>query len=325
MPDCEHLLTPAIPMPDQEALHSPTTVSGLEFWQWYQQARAAATVAQVPIRELEWLLAATAGLDRLAFRLGTFATRPEISLSLPLDRLEQLWQQRLTDRVPVQYLVGRTQWREFSLIVSPAVLIPRPETELIIDLARSARPTQAARGPDPHSYEHWADLGTGSGAIALGLATVFPDAIIHAVDCSTAALAIARQNAAALSLESQVQFYQGSWLSPLSHLQGQLTGMVSNPPYIPHQIVPTLDPEVARHEPHLALDGGLDGLDCLRLLVNQAPRYLQPGGLWLVEVMAGQAPEVADLLDQNGYYQHIQIHADLAGIDRFVLAFRSDR
>jgi release factor glutamine methyltransferase len=119
-----------------------------------------------------------------------------------------------------------------------------------------------------------------------------------------------------------IQFYEGSWLQPLAHLKGQLSGMVANPPYIPSAMVPALQPEVARHEPHLALDGGIDGLDCLRHLVTTAPDYLQSGGIWLVETMAGQANTVVALLEQQGSYHQMQIHSDLAGIDRFVLAYR---
>lgn len=168
----------------------------------------------------------------------------------------------------------------------------------------------------------WADLGTGSGAIAIGLATAFPAARIHAVDYSAAALTIAQSNAQQLDLTDRIQFYEGSWLQPLEHLKGRLSGIVANPPYIPSGMVPALQPEVARHEPHLALDGGADGLNCLRHLVATAPDYLQTGGIWLVEMMAGQAIAVADLLHQQGSYCQIQIHPDLAGIDRFALAYR---
>jgi release factor glutamine methyltransferase len=167
-------------------------------------------------------------------------------------------------------------------------------------------------------------LGTGSGAIAIGLAAAFPHAIIHAVDQSIPALKIAQENAQRLGFLSRINFYQGTWFSPLPELKGKLTGMVSNPPYIPSNIVPTLQPEVANHEPHLALDGGNDGLDCLRLLVATAPEYLVPGGIWLVETMAGQTEAVVKLLENQGSYSNIQVFADLAGIDRFVLADKTN-
>ncbi len=261
-----------------------------------------------------------ADLDRLSLRLETFRTQAEISLPWSLSELEQLWQRRLVERVPLQYLVGFAPWRHFRLRVSPAVLIPRPETECLIDLVAAAAQKMPTL-PDGQP-EHWADLGTGSGAIALGLASILPKATIHAVDASPAALTIARENGDRYDPDGQIQFYQGSWFAPLASLKGQLRGMVSNPPYIPGPMVPELQPEVAHHEPRLALDGGPDGLDCLRHLVNTAPEYLRSGGLWLVELMIGQAEAVVQLLQQQGSYDGFQIHKDLEGVNRFVSAYR---
>lgn len=295
-----------------------TSISGSDLWQWRQQAQAQAIAAGIPIAEVDWLLQELTGLDRLALRLESFQDRPNILLDRSLSDLDQLWQQRLRQNVPVQYLAGTTPWRQFSLTVSPAVLIPRPETELLIDLAIAA----AQKTTPDIQQGHWADLGTGSGAIALGLAATFPKAMIHAVDCSTAALQVAQYNAQRLGLIDRIQFYQGSWFEPLKHLYGQLSSMVSNPPYIPHSMIAELQPEVVQHEPHLALDGGEDGLDCIRELVTVAPDYLKPGGIWLIESMAEQPDEIIQLLQAQGSYRDLQIYADLAGIDRFVLAYR---
>jgi release factor glutamine methyltransferase len=165
---------------------------------------------------------------------------------------------------------------------------------------------------------NWADLGTGSGAIAIALAQAFPEATIHAVDQSQDAIAIAEANAKALGI-TNIAFYLGSWFDPLEPLKGKLNGVVSNPPYIPSAMVLELQPEVRLHEPHAALDGGNDGLDCLRELVAIAPEYLVPHGLWMVEMMAGQAEAVAQLLQQQGY-QRIEIRQDFAGIERFAVA-----
>ena len=298
----------------------PEVVSGLELWQWRIYAREAATSADVPPAEVDWLLQEVASLDKLALRLESFKDRPQIQLTLSLSKLATLWQQRIDGRTPIQYLTGIAPWRHFLLAVSPAVLIPRPETESLIDLAVAAVQNT---GVSQLQQGHWADLGTGSGAIALGLAEAFPAANIHAVDCSSAALAIAQQNAQQLGFADQIQFYEGSWWEPLSALKGQLSGMVANPPYIPSSMVPQLQPEVAWHEPHLALDGGSEGLDYIRHLVNTSPDYLRPGGIWLIEMMAGQAPAVAELLHRQGSYCQIQIHADLAGIERFALAYKN--
>jgi release factor glutamine methyltransferase len=289
-------------------------VSGLQLWQWRNTALEAAGATDVSPMEVDWLLLEVAGLDRLALRLESFKNWPQIQLELPLEELDQLWQRRLNDRLPVQYIAGATPWRQFKIAVSNAVLIPRPETESLIDLALAA----ASNG-----LGYWADLGTGSGAIAIGLADVLPNATIHAVDYSLAALAIAQTNADNLGFADRIRFYQGSWWEPVTFLQGQFSGMVSNPPYIPTSTLPTLQPEVVNHEPHLALDGGADGLDCIRHLIEISPSYLQPGGVWLIEMMAGQADAVRELLQNQGNYCNIQIHADLAGIERFALAYRS--
>ncbi|MEH2191201.1 MAG: peptide chain release factor N(5)-glutamine methyltransferase [Nostoc sp.] len=289
-------------------------VSGLQLWQWRNAAIEAAIATDVPIREVDWLLLEVAGLDRLALRLESFKDWPQIQLQLPLEELDQLWQRRLNDRLPVQYIAKVTPWRNFEIAVSSAVLIPRPETEYLIDLALASASNASG---------HWADLGTGSGAIAIGLADVLPKATIHAVDYSLEALAIAQTNADNLGFADRIKFYQGSWWEPLILLKGQFSGMVSNPPYIPTSTLPTLQPEVFNHEPHLALDGGGDGLDCIRHLIEISPSYLQSGGVWLIEMMAGQADAVRELLQNQGSYCKIQIHTDLAGIERFALAYKS--
>jgi release factor glutamine methyltransferase len=323
-------------------------VSGLELWRWINQAKAEAIESDIPLTELDWFLIELTGLDRLALRLESFKDLPKIELKLSLSELIELWRRRLQERMPMQYLTGTVHWRHFSLKVTPAVLIPRPETELLIDLAVEAVNSRLeAENTNPESTppnpplvrggadfnpsklwggefgrSNWVDLGTGSGAIAIGLASELTNATIHAVDFSSEALAVARQNAENLGFAQKVNFYQGSWWEPLGFLKGRVSGMVSNPPYIPSSTVLTLQPEVLKHEPHLALDGGFDGLECIRHLVETAPDYLESGGVWLVEMMAGQAVAVADMLESHGSYCDVQIFADLAGVDRFALAYR---
>jgi release factor glutamine methyltransferase len=289
--------------------------SGWNLWQWRRQAQAAARSATIPLAELDWLLLALTDLDRLALQLETFQHAPQVHLQVPFETLQTLWQQRLEQRVPVQYLAGSLPWRQFELLVSPAVLIPRPETELLIDLALAAAQANPALAAGP-----WADLGTGSGAIAIGLATAFPTATIHAVDISEAALEVARQNAENCGVADRIAFYQGSWTGPIGHLR--LQGLISNPPYIPSAEVLTLQPEVTDHEPHLALDGGPDGLDCLRHLVQVGAERLVPNGVWMVEMMAGQGAAMAQLLNDHGAYQNVRIVNDLAGLERFAIADR---
>ncbi len=300
-------------------MDSQVTISGRELEQWYDWAKQEAISAHISPSEVEWFVLAMTSLDNLSLRLGLFKERSQIPIHCPLSELTQLWQRRVKQRVPLQYLVGVTPWRRFSLNVSSDVLIPRPETELIIDFVVEA----AKNSSNPHlSSGHWVDLGTGSGAIALGLADSFPKATIHAVDTSIEALTIAQENAIKEGFSSQIHFYQGSWWTPLEHLKGQVSAMVSNPPYIPTALLSQLEPDVKEHEPILALDGGNDGLDAINYLINTSPDYLISGGIFLVEMMAGQGKKVAKLLQESSHYQDIGILPDLAGIGRFALAYR---
>jgi release factor glutamine methyltransferase len=289
------------------------TTTGRELWAWRRWAIDIATTHDVSQREVDWVLKSIANLDSLTLRLESIADDRSIEISISLDRLSALWIDRVEHRKPVQYLLGTTFWRDFELMVSPAVLIPRPETELIIDIALAASTRIQQQGI-------WVDLGTGSGAIAIGLAKTLPMAKIFAVDTSAEALNVARANATRLNVIHQINFSQGSWWTSLVQLKGKVAGMISNPPYIPSAELLRLQPEVVNHEPHLALDGGLDGLEAMRILVNTAPEYLQPGGIWLIEMMAGQGAAVVKLLEQQGSYTDIEIIDDLAGLDRFVLA-----
>jgi release factor glutamine methyltransferase len=289
--------------------------SGREFYLWREQAKQAAIAAQISPAEVDWLLRAVAGLDNLALRLQLLSGQEQVLVDSSFSQLQNLWQQRIEKRLPVQYLAGTTPWRHFQLKVSPAVLIPRPETELIVDIAKQAAGEELNAG-------HWVDLGTGSGAIALGLAVTFPQATIHGVDISAEALAVALDNAVNLGLTSKIHFYRGNWWNPLAHLKGKVSGMVANPPYIPTADIQQLQPEVLRHEPHLALDGGQDGLEHIRHLIEVSVDYLHPGGIWLIEMMAGQGEIVTQMLKAQGYYYNIKLLPDLAGIERFALAYR---
>ncbi len=292
------------------------TVSGAELSQWRSQAIKAAIAIAIDPFEVDWLLLELSDIDRLALRIESYENRATIPLKVAFPQLKTLWQQRIEQRLPVQYLVGHTHWRQFTLKVSPAVLIPRPETELIIDLVLEA----VSQHPDL-ATGIWVDLGTGSGALAIGLAEALPQATIQAVDLSPDALAIAQANAAIYGFSERIQFHQGRWFEPIAMLQGQLAGLIANPPYIPTKILETLQPEVRQHEPHLALDGGGDGLDQIRWLIQEGYTFLRSGGLWLVEMMAGQGESVSQLLQQH-HYQQIRIVNDLAGLDRFTLAYK---
>ncbi|MBD2602307.1 peptide chain release factor N(5)-glutamine methyltransferase [Microcystis viridis] len=290
------------------------SISGQELSQWRQQAIADLAQAQLSPKEVDIFLQAVTDLDTLSLRLQSFREREKIPLSYSWSEITKRWQKRLKARVPLQYLLESVVWRDFTLKVSPEVLIPRPETELLIDIVG-----ETVRGDDGGI---WVDLGTGSGAIAIGLASILTKAEIYAVDYSQTALAIAKENIIKTGFADRIILKQGSWWTPLEKWKGQISGMVSNPPYIPSAEILDLQIEVREHEPRLALDGGEDGLTALRYLVATAPDYLRSGGLWLVEMRAGQGEKVAQMLENQGNYRQIQIINDLAGFDRFVLAER---
>jgi len=213
-------------------------------------------------------------------------------------RLQSLAARRLAGE-PVAYLLGHKEFFGFTLQVTPDVLVPRPDTETLVDWALEVlSPTPTARV---------VDLGTGSGAIALALKATQPSLQVEAVDYSHAALAVAQANAQRLGLA--VTFRQGSWLSGT---QGQFQAIVSNPPYIREndEHLPAL-----RFEPHQALTAGDDGLDDIRTIIQQARARLQPGGWLLLEHGYDQADEVRALLEAAGFVQ-VQSRQDLADIER---------
>lgn len=290
------------------------SISGQELSQWRQQAIADLAQAQLSAKEVDIFLQAVTDLDTLSLRLQSFREREKIPLSYSWSEITKRWQKRLQTRVPLQYLLESVVWRNFTLKVSPGVLIPRPETELLIDIVG-----ETVRGEEGGI---WVDLGTGSGAIAIGLASILTKAEIYATDYSPTALAIAKENIINTGFADRIILKQGSWWTPLEKWKGQISGMLSNPPYIPSAEILDLQIEVREHEPRLALDGGEDGLTALRYLVATAPDYLRSGGLWLVEMRAGQGEKVAQMLENQGNYRQIQIINDLAGFDRFVLAER---
>lgn len=293
-------------------------IPGQQLFEWYQKAKESAIANDVDPEEVAWLLQTVTSLSSLTLRLGSFECHATVVSDKPLSELDQLWQKRLQERCPVQYLVETVFWRRFQLKVTPAVLIPRPETELIIDIIQEIAQRQNLLQQEG---QHWVDLGTGSGAIALGLADLFPQSYIHAIDISLDALDIAQENSVNLQLEN-ICFYQGSWWSPVNFLRGKVRGMISNPPYIPTLAVTKLEPEVVCHEPNLALDGGVDGLDNICYLIRTAPEYLLPGGIWLIELMIGQSETVIQLLEKQEEYYDIKVLLDLNDVERFVLAFR---
>ncbi len=260
--------------------------------------------------DFDWLVDMAAGVSWQGQQQLRLHPRQPVRLTCELPQLEALWRRHLETAEPLQYLVGRCPWRDLELAVGPGVLIPRQETELLVELALALAPVCPAR---------WADLGTGSGCLALALALAWPTSRGLAVDRCPVALQQAAHNLERGGVNGRVQVRQGSWWQPLRSWWGELDLVVSNPPYIPTAVWAALDPVVREHEPALALDGGADGLDALRAIATGAAVALAPGGLLLLEHHHDQSEAVIGLLAAAGLEQ-VQAHVDLEGNQRFATA-----
>jgi release factor glutamine methyltransferase len=263
-----------------------------------------AAAARIERGDAELLLLHVLGRDRA----WLFAHGREPLAAATVAAFEALLARRQAGE-PVAYLTGRRGFWTLDLAVSPATLIPRAETETLVELALQRLDDQPGRRA--------ADLGTGSGAIALALASERQQAQLVATDVSAAALAVARANAARHHL-GNVSFRQGSWLQPLAGERFEL--IVSNPPYIA-VADPHLQQGDLRHEPASALASGGDGLDAIREIVAGAPAHLLPGGWLLLEHGWEQGAAVAELLHAHGYVE-VATHQDLEQRDRVTLGRR---
>ncbi|MCR8645115.1 peptide chain release factor N(5)-glutamine methyltransferase [Paenibacillus sp. N1-5-1-14] len=222
--------------------------------------------------------------------------------------------QRKAEGEPVQYIIGETDFYGITLGVGPGVLIPRPETELLVEHMMH----EAVRLFGQGAELTLADVGTGSGAIPVTIARHCPAWRVYASDLSPQALEIARKNAARCGVHEQITFFEGDLLRPFIEGRIAVDVLVSNPPYIPAREIPSLQPEVRLFEPHLALVGGEDGLEPYRRLCEQLPELPKMPTLVGFEVGMGQAEDVAALLRACGNYE-VHFVKDLAGIDRHVI------
>jgi release factor glutamine methyltransferase len=220
--------------------------------------------------------------------------------------------QRRTRGEPVAYIIGERAFWTLDLKVNLQVLIPRPETERLVEIALAA--LKALNQPRPRVL----DLGTGSGAIALALATEIPQGYFLALDCSWGALQAARENQRGNAIAARIDYMAADWCTAINPHKGGFDLIVSNPPYIKAGEIDTLQTEVSRFEPRLALDGGPDGLDCLRLIIDQTADQLIPGGTLIMEIGADQGNAVKDLAAAHEGFEFIEIHKDYAGLDRVV-------
>jgi release factor glutamine methyltransferase len=275
--------------------------------QWMTQDFTALGVG-TPRLDAELLLCSVLSCDRV--RLYMDMPRP-----LSRDELDgvRALVQRRRKREPVAYILGVREFYRHTFEVGPGVLVPRPETELVVDRALAVLPRDAT---EPSCA---LDLCTGSGAIAITLAAERTALHVDATDLSPEALAIAARNVERIGVAARVALHRGDLFEPLPS-ERKYAVITANPPYVTDADYSTLAPEITAHEPKLALVAGSDGLDVLRRICAQAPEHLAPSGLLIVELGAGQAPRVTELLAATQRFTDIAAHRDLAGIERVVEA-----
>lgn len=225
-----------------------------------------------------------------------------------LSAFKKLIKRRIR-REPTAYITNIQPFLSLDFRVDQSVLIPRPETELLVETAiEELQP----RKPSPLLI---ADIGTGSGVIAICLAKALPSANVIGIDSSEKALEIARKNSLLHAVSDRCQFYSGNLFEPLKE---KVDLIISNPPYIPSNEIEKLQPEVRDWEPRQALEGGKDGLDCIRQIITKAPEYLKPGGKILLEFGIDQSERIKQLAEEN--FIHPRIIRDYSGKERIFLA-----
>ncbi|KAL3503707.1 hypothetical protein ACH5RR_038156 [Cinchona calisaya] len=274
------------------------------------------------LRELGWLIQDAVLEGPTSLSSENNPSEVVVSLRACLVDLYLLWKQRIEERRPFQYLVGCEHWRDLVLSVEEGILIPRPETELIVDFV-----SDVVKENEVLREGLWADLGTGSGAIAIGIGRILGSCgRAIATDLSPIAVSVASYNVQRYSLQDKVQVKQGSWFEPLKEDEGKFAGIVSNPPYIPSEDIGGLQAEVGKHEPKLALDGGATGMNDLLHLCNGIASMLRPGGFFAFETNGEkQSKFLVDYMENEskGSFFDVKVASDFAGIKRFVTGYRA--
>ncbi len=271
------------------------------------ECRLEAAGIDQPVLETAWLVEHVLSLSPLMQRVN--AEQPITSVEC--ERLRALITRR-ANREPLQYLLGTQEFYGRDFCVTPSVLIPRPESALLVD--------EAVRRCAQSSDATVVDVGTGSGCLAVSVALALPKARVLAIDASAEALAVARGNMTQYGLDARISCFHGDLLAPIAEgrLANQIDVILSNPPYIADRDIAALQPEVRDFEPRLALAGGSDGMEVHRRLLEQAPVYLKPGGVLLMEVGLGQAATVCRQAEERGRLHAYAVLRDQGGIDRVV-------
>ena len=281
-------------------------------WRRFARAELLAHGIESAAVEADLIAAHVLGVSRIDLILNS---------DRPLDpselrRLTRILNQR-GERIPMQYLLKDVDFSGLCLDVRPGVFIPRPETEGLVERVLAEIPDQ----------EGWvADIGTGTGAIALAIAIDRPHLNVLATDVSRDAIRLARRNARKLGLSKRVRFLEGDVTQPLEpRWENQLLALVSNPPYIALDERKLLAPEVVKHEPHAALFARESGLAVIRRLARSGTRLVREGGLLALEIGERQGHRVLEVLKTAGGWEEIRIERDLAGKDRYALARRAGK
>lgn len=261
-----------------------------------------------PLAEAEYLLAHILKCTRpgLFLEPARFLTDDEAAaFAASIERRKK--------REPAQYIAGDVDFRGHTIKVTRATLIPRPETELVVDEA-----LEAAGGAQGAVI---VDLCTGSGCIAVSVAGELAGSRVYATDISPAALEVARENAVLNGVADRVEFFEGDLFAPLPRrLKGAVDIVISNPPYVPLSEMEGLAPEVRDFEPGTALFGGTDGLDFLEKIIEQAPGYLKKGGRLIMEIGHSQSEKVKEMAEKDGRYGGVALRKDYSGIERIFSA-----
>ena len=260
---------------------------------------------------LNLLIDSLGGLSNIELNLLKIKSEKVLNLNLDLDFIETLWDKHLNTSIPIQYLSGISFWRNLKLEVSNRVLIPRPETELFIDIVSGIFKNKEEKIT-------FVDLGTGSGAISIALALANPNWSGIATDIDKSAIEIASRNFKTNSNQSNLKFYNGNWWDPLENFKGEIDFAVANPPYIPQDTYEVLPIEVKNFEPKLALLGGKEGLDHINQIVQNAPLYLKNKGWLLIENHFDQGEKVKKLFLENRFTS-VKVLKDFSGIRRFTI------
>ena len=260
--------------------------------------------------DFDWLLDIAGGVSWSM--LQKIILNPEycISLEISTEELEFIWKSHIKDQIPLQHLISKCPWRDFELEVSAEALIPRQETEFLIDFALK-KVTDINCG-------RWADLGTGSGPIAVALAKSLPNWNGHASDISKDALELAKRNLKSIVPNANVRFSLGDWWEPLKRWWGSFDLVLSNPPYIPSDLIKELEPVVKNHEPLIALDGGEDGMNASKKIILGASNGLAKGGWLILEHHYDQSEKIINFMKNIGM-EEVSFEKDLSGIKRYAI------